>query len=134
MDPYFDRPFVKKSKKVRTFPIRNLGHFMTLVADGTLALTSYARSQGGVGRRSIHPISQAPPVASQVWPQERFPVPVPRIGTPFLRPAPVGIDERFIVAAPLGIDEGMIIPRGPVSPFQHPFIFSNPVAPRVPAR
>ncbi len=53
MDPYFDRPFLKKSKKVRTFPIRNLGHFITLAAVGTLALTSSARSHGGAGRRSI---------------------------------------------------------------------------------
>ena len=91
MDPYFDRPFVKKSKKFRTFPIRNLGQLMTLVAVGTLALTSYARSQGGVGRRSIVPFSQTPPVASQVLPQAPFPVPARGIGTPFLRLAPVGI-------------------------------------------
>jgi len=146
MDPYFDRLLVKKPAKAWTFPIQSLGQLMILVAVGTLALASDAKSGGGVGRRSIVPISQRAPGALRVLtqepgtpdyyvvPGEPVPVPTPEAGTRFIRPAPVGIDERFIVAAPRGIDEGMIIHRGPAPRIRRPFMPLNPIVPRIPAQ
>ena len=143
-DPEFHAPVKSKSRNTWIPSLRALGRFACVVALGGLAIIP---AQNAPGRwRNLSRVSRG----AYLNPNGTLPPPQARMGpriaasNHFVRPAPVGIDERFLVPAPTGIDERMIYPnqvppsgRWPVAPLPNapvsPYVVPVPM-PQVPPR
>lgn len=117
-DPEFHPPAKSKPRKTWTPSARALGRLASWIVLGGLAILP---AQHAAGRRRNPSKLQRPvllrPSGNQILPQIWINPRTAPAADPFARPAPQGIDERFLVSAPTVIDENMVIPmHGTSSP------------------